>query len=82
MLEIVGGTYHERCVEPEWDEIFGSGLRAAAAVSSPTFPVRYTTYAGENIAEDLKVYAASFGLTVRSHPLQQAPTFRYSQPMA
>lgn len=82
MLEVVGGTYRERCTEPEWDQIFGSGLRAAGAVSSQSLPVRYTTYIGDNILEDFHAYAASFGLTIRAEPLQRSPTFNYAHPMA
>ena len=31
---VVGGTYSEYCYHPEWDQIFGSGGRGAAALSS------------------------------------------------
>jgi hypothetical protein len=33
-LTIVGGTYLECCVDPPYEELYGSGLRAAAALSS------------------------------------------------
>ena len=31
-IDIVGGTYHEKCSEPVWHEIYGSGLRAAFTI--------------------------------------------------
>lgn len=34
MTTIVGGTYVERCIEPLWDEVFGSAGRAAMALSA------------------------------------------------
>lgn len=31
-IDVVGGTYLERCIEPFWENIFGSGLRAALTI--------------------------------------------------
>lgn len=33
-VAVVGGIYRERCLRPAWDEIFGSGGRAASALST------------------------------------------------
>ena len=41
---IVGGTYFERCAFPEWDSLYGSGLRAAIQLSNFT-PVQLYTFA-------------------------------------
>src|SRR3546814_8104813 len=51
MLSIVGGFYIERCIEPQWDEIFGSGGRAAAAITSTGVSVRFHTYVTDRSAE-------------------------------
>jgi len=32
-MDIAGGLYRERCYIPKWDALFGSGGRAAAAIS-------------------------------------------------
>lgn len=32
-IDVVGGVYEERCLRPEWHEIFGSAGRAASAIS-------------------------------------------------
>jgi ATP-dependent protease HslVU (ClpYQ) peptidase subunit len=40
---ILGGTYGERCMEPERDEVSGSGLRAAAALAQLDPDVRLVT---------------------------------------
>jgi len=31
-MKIVGGTYREKCLDPYWNNIFGSGLRAVEAI--------------------------------------------------
>jgi hypothetical protein len=33
MITVVGGTYIEHCMEPEWNRLLGSGLRAAEALA-------------------------------------------------
>lgn len=33
MVHVVGGVYLERCLDPDWDEIYGSAGRAAVALS-------------------------------------------------
>lgn len=30
---VVGGLYRERCISPEWNHLYGSGGRAAAALA-------------------------------------------------
>jgi nucleoside 2-deoxyribosyltransferase len=47
MLNIVGGTYYEHCSEPHWSQLFGSGLRAAAALSDLSDRIELHTYVGE-----------------------------------
>ena len=50
MISIAGGCYVERCVDPPWDQLFGSGGRAAAALSALDNNVKLTTYIDENTA--------------------------------
>ena len=56
-ITIVGGVYHERCIWPDWDQLFGSGGRAAAALSGQLSKLTLRTYARDDIAERFKVYA-------------------------
>jgi hypothetical protein len=42
-LDIVGGVYTERCAFPYWNEIYGSGGRAAVALASQGVDVRLHT---------------------------------------
>lgn len=47
MIAVGGGTYHEQCVHPEWDEIWGSGLRAAVAIAQLGASVEFHTSVGQ-----------------------------------
>lgn len=44
MITIFGGVYTERCLVPPWHQIYGSGGRAAAALSKLSDNVRLCTY--------------------------------------
>ena len=43
-LHVVGGVYREYCVHPRWNEIFGSGGRAALAIANLGTPVVLHSY--------------------------------------
>lgn len=43
-INVVGGTYHETCVSPNWDEIYGSGGRAVHALLQRGCKVNYYSY--------------------------------------
>lgn len=60
MIHIVGGTYRERCIEPQWNELFGSGGRAAAALTLLNDKVFLTTYIAENEKPYLQYLADTF----------------------
>jgi len=59
---IAGGTYGERCHYPRWDQIYGSGLRAAVAVANVSPGSTLHTYAPSEWADDIKATLNSFGL--------------------
>ena len=44
-LSIVGGVYHEHCVWPAWNQVYGSGGRAASAVPEFVDEITLYTYA-------------------------------------
>jgi nucleoside 2-deoxyribosyltransferase len=58
VIHIVGGSYVEVCVDPPWQQIYGSGLRAAVAVKELAGDVELTTYCGDNERNDVE-YAAT-----------------------
>lgn len=41
MLNIIGGSYMENCIDPSSNELYGSGLRAAAALSNKGFNISF-----------------------------------------
>ncbi|MBC7981338.1 MAG: nucleoside 2-deoxyribosyltransferase [Armatimonadetes bacterium] len=65
-LAIVGGTYLEFCQFPEWNEIYGSGLRAAVLARALGSEVIFHTIVGEMHLSPLKARAANSGFTLGS----------------
>ncbi len=61
-LTIVGGTYFERCAFPHLDNLFGSGLRAAAAVSQQGVPIRLHTIIGGSDQPALSAISLALGI--------------------
>ncbi len=77
MLHIVGGTYLERCLFPEWNELFGSGLRAAVAVKNLGCKVELHTYVGRDDVATLKARAALCGFEVFYREILETVGFDY-----
>lgn len=77
MLHVVGGTYLERCLFPEWNELFGSGLRAAVAVKNLGCAVELHTYIGSDDVATLKARAALTNFEVIYHQISQTVGFEY-----
>lgn len=77
MIHIVGGTYFEACAEPYWNQLFGSGLRAAAAISQISDSVELSTYIGDKDKDLLESIAASFGFKVSSLSTPNTIKFSY-----
>jgi hypothetical protein len=75
MITVVGGTYREICLNPRWNHLRGSGVRAAAAISKliATIPddiVELKTWAsGEDLPElDKFRKACDFPVKILSRP--------------
>lgn len=72
MFTVVGGTYREVCLEPRWDQVYGSGLRAAAAVAeiiheiTGAQPSLVTWTAAEEKAES-EARCSSYGILPTIH---------------
>jgi hypothetical protein len=76
-LTIVGGIYHERCVWPDWDRFFGSGGRAAAAVTAYLDSVTLHSYAEPATAGAFDPYARSYHFSFRPEASDQTISFEY-----
>jgi|SRR5882724_718944 len=77
MITIAGGTYVERCVDPPWDQLFGSGSRAAAALSALDDNVKLITYIDEKHRPALEALAAIFGFKATAATIAITPSFSY-----
>ncbi len=77
---VVGGVYQERCRFPHWDRIFGSGLRAALALSELVPGIKFHGYVPETLADDVAATLAPFGIVNRLQRSKVAFTFNYLNP--
>jgi nucleoside 2-deoxyribosyltransferase len=85
MITIVGGTYHERCFEPHFDETFGSGLRACKVMLNlkPDLQLNFHTF----LQSELNSYVNSFSDLYRNFqpfitPIDQNILFYYDYPLS
>lgn len=77
-ITVAGGVYHERCVWPDWDQIYGSGGRAAAALAGHSNRVTLRTYARKDTAERFKSLAgATYGFHLDPADSNQLISFEY-----
>lgn len=80
-MDIAGGLYRELCDVPHWDATFGSGGRAAAAVSALSPGAIFHTYVtdvNEGGARDLE----ALGIHVRRHRADTTIAFAYFHPLS
>lgn len=78
MIEVVGGVYLERCLEPAWNELYGSAGRAAAALASVSDKVRLHTLMHRDLARQFKAVAESFGFDWEAKSSEQIIGFAYT----
>lgn len=86
MLSVIGGTYRECCVSPSWDQLYGSGLRAAVACAelarvNKEAPELHT-WASPGEVDELCSRAEAFGFPVQIYDRKGAIEFRYEHPLA
>ena len=77
MIHVAGGTYIEECVEPRWSELFGSGVRGAAALCALSDAVELTTYVAAKHLPILAGYAATFGFALAHTAIEETLSFSY-----
>jgi hypothetical protein len=82
MITIVGGVYIERCVEPHWDDVYGSAGRAAAAMSGAVPDVRLVTYRASPIADAFDSLSAAYGIKIEGPIVAESVEFDYFHPLA
>lgn len=80
---MVGGVYAERCLSPDWNAVYGSAGRAAAAISALGHPVELQAYMGSEAhsqMQALALFAPHF--TLRPEPCDHFIRFRYLHDLA
>lgn len=77
MLHIVGGTYLERCQEPAWYELFGSGGRAVTALTELEKHLTFSTYIGKEEEGNLDNLAAIYKFKLNKKIIPQTLSFDY-----
>ena len=76
-LAIVGGVYHELCAWPDWDQIYGSGGRAAAAVSAHVDNVNLYSYAQPRARKMFEPTVKLYGFNFTPVATEQSISFEY-----
>jgi hypothetical protein len=75
-LSIVGAVYHEHCIWPAWNQVYGSAGRAAHAISGHVEAVSLTTY--QNLNSDLfRALAELEGISLKAEEPGPHISFRY-----
>ncbi|RII26350.1 MAG: nucleoside 2-deoxyribosyltransferase [Geobacter sp.] len=77
MISIAGGAYKEFCISPEWKYLYGSGLRAAAAISALCSDVFLHTYVDTTSLDQVCSLADAFGITVKPQISPKTISFKY-----
>ena len=78
---VVGGTYFESCSFPAWGGLFGSGVRAALAVSTLSKGTRLRTYAYRESSGDLRATMAAFDVSSEIVEIAERLEFEYWHPL-
>ncbi|MGE3993039.1 nucleoside 2-deoxyribosyltransferase [Pseudorhodoplanes sp.] len=79
---VAGGSYLEVCLRPEWRRLFGSGLRAAAAVANLSPGTVLHTYGFTDWTKDIIHSAQAFGAAATIRPIAEAISFSYIHPLS
>jgi hypothetical protein len=74
---VVGGTYFERCAFPEWDALYGSGLRAAIQLAKVGALVELHTFASPYTQRRMPHISNLFDLPIRSYRSSATYIFDY-----
>lgn len=81
---IVGGTYTEICFEPIWENIFGSGFRAANLIleNYPSKSITYYTCADSELKSHLNLFEHQYeNFSVEITGIEKSPEFHYDHPL-
>lgn len=84
-LKIIGGTYSEICLHPRWDELWGSGLRAAATTASLSAnpeEVQLLTWIQTDAKSRVEAIARTFNFELNSNERDGVIEFQYDHSLS
>lgn len=79
---VAGGCYVERCTLPAWDQRFGSGGRAAAAVGDLSPGTELHTFCPPGNEQKVQAVMGVFGIGVTATPSSEMVEFTYFHPLS
>ena len=82
MITIAGGVYAERCIEPHWDDVYGSAGRAAAAMSGVLSDVKLVTFRAEDLRDGIDNLEAAYGITITGPEVPRGIAFSYTHSLS
>ena len=77
VVDVVGGVYGERCAFPCWDEVYGSGGRAAAGLSGHVASIRLHTVLPPDQEDAVRARLGGFDVEVAARKGEQLIGFDY-----
>lgn len=83
-IDIVGGTYREICIDPAWEQIYGSGLRASLVIRNldSECNVVFHTVAEKEVKMHLEMHYSNITKDIIPAPLVATPiSFVYQNPI-
>lgn len=82
MLTIIGGTYLELCHDPNWYELYGSGLRAAIALSRVVQNISFISCLGDEEKGSFESICATYDIDPCIHKIPCTFAFEYYHPLS
>jgi len=79
---VAGGVYVERCMEPEWNQVYGSAGRAAIALAPAVSSVELRTVATDAMQRRIAELSQVYGFEQQCAPAPVAITFDYVHPLS
>lgn len=82
MIDIVGGTYYEICHDPLYEDLFGSGLRGAIALSGKGFDITYHSSIGKDLEEQFHYKSSLYKFISDVQFQEKSVVFEYYHPLS
>lgn len=83
-IDVVGGTYQEICIDPAWEQIYGSGLRASLVIKNldSDCHVVFHTIAEKEVNMHLEMHYPNITKVIVPAPSEATPvSFVYQNPI-